>query len=135
MATRSGDIDGMAVLRLAGEIGIEATGHLLNKHSGLAALGGAPDMRDLLADDTDAARFAVDHFVWSVTHQAGALIADMGGVDAVAFTGGIGEHSDEIRRRIMGGLAWLDPLPVHVIAAEEERQIARDALAVIGREG
>ena len=135
MATRSGDIDGMAVLRMAGEIGIAAAGHLLNTDSGLAALGGTPDMRDLLADDSDAARFAVDHFVWSVTHQAGALIADMGGVDAVAFTGGIGENSDEIRQRIMDRLAWLGPLPVHVIAAEEERQIARDALAVIGREG
>ncbi|WP_084861134.1 acetate/propionate family kinase [Salibaculum halophilum] len=135
MATRSGDIDGMAVLRMAEEIGIAAAGHLLNTDSGLAALGGTPDMRDLLADDSDAARFAVDHFVWSVTHQAGALIADMGGVDAVAFTGGIGEHSEEIRRRIMDRLAWVGPLPVHVIAAEEERQIARDALAVIGREG
>jgi len=135
MATRSGDIDGMAVLRLAEEIGIEAAGHLLNKESGLLALGGTSDMRGLLAHESAAARFAVDHFVWSTTHQAGALIADMGGVDAVAFTGGIGENSADIRQRIMDRLAWLGPLPVHVIAAEEERQIARDALAVMGKAG
>lgn len=134
MATRSGDIDGMAVLRMAEEIGIDATGHLLNKHSGLAALGGTSDMRQLLSEDSDRARFAVDHFTWTVTHQAGALIANMGGVDAVAFTGGIGENSKEIRQRIMDRLAWLGPLPVHVILAEEERQIARDALALIQKE-
>jgi acetate kinase len=135
MATRSGDIDGMAVLRMAEDIGIEAAGRVLNKESGLIALGGTSDMRRLLAADSDAARFAVDHFIWSVTHQAGALIADMGGVDAVAFTGGIGENSEDIRQRIMDRLAWLGPLPVHVIPAEEERQIARDALALIGKEG
>ena len=135
MATRSGDIDGMAVLRMAEDIGIEAAGRVLNKESGLIALGGTSDMRRLLAADSDAARFAVDHFIWSVTHQAGALIADMGGVDAVAFTGGIGENSEDIRQRIMDRLAWLGPLPVHVIPAEEERQIARDAVALIGKEG
>ena len=135
MATRSGDIDGMAVLRMAEDIGIEAAGRVLNKESGLIALGGTSDMRRLLAADSDAARFAVDHFIWSVTHQAGALITDLGGVDAVAFTGGIGENSEDIRQRIMDRLAWLGPLPVHVIPAEEERQIARDAVALIGKEG
>ncbi|NBD29591.1 MAG: acetate kinase [Alphaproteobacteria bacterium] len=135
MATRSGDIDGMAVLRMAEDIGIKPAGRVLNKESGLMALGGTPDMRRLLADTSEAARFAVDHFTWSVTHQAGALIADMGGVDAVAFTGGIGENSEEIRQRVMDRLAWLGPLPVHVIPAEEERQIARDAMALIAKEG
>lgn len=133
MATRSGEIDGMAVLRLAEEVGIAEAGRILNKSSGLLGLGGTADMRALLAAGTDAAGFAVDHFVWTVTREAGALIALMGGVDALAFTGGIGENAEEIRTRIEDALAWLGPRPVHVIAAEEERQIARDAFALMAQ--
>ena len=135
MATRSGDIDGMAVLRLAEERGIDEAGRILNKESGLKALGGTSDMRTLLGREDDAARFAVDHFVWSVVHQAGSLIACMGGVDAIAFTGGIGENSDEIRSRIMARLSWLGDVAVHIVPAEEEKQIARDALRLIRGEG
>ena len=51
----------------------------------------------------------------------------MGGVDGVAFTGGIGQNSAEIRDRIMTHLAFLGDIPVHVIKADEERQIALDA--------
>lgn len=131
MATRSGDIDGMAVLRLAEERGIQEAGRLLNKESGLKALGGTSDMRTLLSRTDEEACFAVDHFVWSVVHQAGSLIACMGGVDAVAFTGGIGENSEEIRSRIMARLSWLGDLPIHIVPAEEEKQIARDALRLI----
>ena len=131
MATRSGDIDGMAVLRLAEERGIEEAGRILNRDSGLKALGGTSDMRALLSRDDDEARFAVEHFVWSVVRQAGSLIAAMGGVDAIAFTGGIGENSATMRDRIMDRLAWLGDLPVHVVPAEEEKQIARDALRLI----
>ncbi|MDF0601880.1 acetate kinase [Psychromarinibacter sp. C21-152] len=132
MATRSGDIDGMAVLRLAEETGIEEAGRVLNRDSGLKGLGGTADMRRLLASDAPEARFAVDHFVWTVVEQAGRLIAAMDGVDAVAFTGGIGENAGEIRDRVMARLAWLGELPVHVVPAEEERQIARDAFALMG---
>lgn len=131
MATRSGDIDGMAVLRIAEEHGFKVAAHILNSESGLLGLGGSPDMRSLLASDSDAARFAVDHFVWSVVHQAGSLIASMGGVDAFAFTGGIGENSAEIRDRIMERLDWLGPLPIHIVHAQEEQQIARDAQRLI----
>ncbi len=90
-------------------------------------------MRDLLADDGPAACFAVEHFChWAARHGGSAIVA-MGGVDAVAFTGGIGENAPEIRDRIMAQLAFLGPLPVHVVPAEEERQIARDALRLLER--
>jgi acetate kinase len=56
----------------------------------------------------------------------------MGGVDAVAFTGGIGENAATIRDRITAGLAWAGPVAVHVIKAEEERQIARDCRDILG---
>lgn len=133
MATRSGEIDGMAVLRMAEELGVAEAGRVLNRLSGLRGLAGTADMKTLLDTDSDTARFAVDHFVHTVLREAGAMIALMGGIDAIAFTGGIGENSDVIRGRILDGLAWLGALPVHVVPAEEERQIARDAWRLIGQ--
>ncbi len=133
MGTRTGAIDGMAVLRLAEDHGIAATGKILNSESGLRALGGTSNMAELLDTDTDAARFAVDYFCYWAARHAGSAIVAMGGVDAVAFTGGIGENSGQIRDRIMDHLAFLGKLPVHVIAADEEQQIARDALSLMAQ--
>lgn len=127
MGTRSGTIDGMAVLRLADEMGTKAAATLLNKQSGLMGLAGTNDMRALLVADTDEAKFAVEHFCYWAARHAGSAIVGMGGIDAVAFTGGIGENSSEIRDRIMAHLSFLGEMPVHVVKAQEERQIALDA--------
>ncbi len=127
MGTRSGAIDGMAVLRMAETHGADETSRRLNKHSGLKGLGGSNDMRLLLAADTDDARFAVDHFCYWAARHAGSAMVAMGGVDAVAFTGGIGQNSADIRDRIMAHLAFLGDVPVHVVETQEERQIALDA--------
>ncbi len=131
MGTRSGDIDGAAVLRISAALGEEDTDRMLNRSSGLKALAGDNDMRTLLARQDDAARFAIDHFCYWAARHAGSAIVAMGGVDAVAFTGGIGENANPIRDRIMGHLTCFGSLPVHVIAADEEKQIARDALTLI----
>lgn len=132
MGTRSGNIDANAVLALAARDGIDATADLLNKRSGLRGLsGGTSDMRSLLARADPAAQFAVDHFVYWACRHAGSMIAAMQGLDAVAFTGGIGEHAAPIRTRIMEGLAWAGPVPAHIVAADEERQIAADALRLM----
>ncbi|KAG1713820.1 Acetate kinase [Nymphon striatum] len=128
MGTRSGAIDGMAVLRMAETHGAAEASRLLNKHSGLKGLGGSNDMRLLIAADTDEARFAVDHFCYWAARHAGSAMVAMGGIDAVAFTGGIGQNSANIRDRIMGHLAFLGDIPVHVVKADEERQIALDAV-------
>lgn len=127
MGSRAGDIDANAVLRIAGEIGIEAAGRLLNEESGLRALGRTSDMRALPADS-----LARDHFAYWAIRQAGGLIAAMGGVDAIAFTGGIGENDGEMRDRITNGLRWTGSVPVHVVPADEERQIARDTAGILG---
>ena len=134
MGTRSGSIDGMAVLRLARDHGIDEAGDILNSQSGLLALAGTSNMAQLLETDSDAARFAIAHFCYWAARHAGSAIVAMGGVDAVAFTGGIGENAGEIRDRIMDHLAFLGKVPVHVIAADEEKQIARDALAVAAQD-
>lgn len=131
MGSRAGSIDGMAVLRMAVDHGIDHASHILNHDSGLRALGGTHDMAQLLALDTDQARFAVEHFCYWAARQAGSAIVAMGGLDAIAFTGGIGENAAAVRDRIMGHLACFGIVPVYVVPAEEERQIARDALSLM----
>ena len=132
MGTRSGDIDGAAVLRISDALGESETDRMLNKNSGLKALAGDNNMKTLLDRDDDAAKFAVDHFCYWAARHAGSAIVAMGGVDAVAFTGGIGENAPAIRDQIMGHLACFGTPTVHVIAADEEKAIARDALSVMG---
>lgn len=131
MGTRSGDIDGAAVLRMSKSLGEDETDRMLNKNSGLQALAGDNNMKTLLERSDDAAKFAVDHFCYWAARHAGSAIVAMGGVDAVAFTGGIGENAAPIRDRIMEHLACFGDVPVHVVVADEEKQIARDALALI----
>lgn len=152
MGTRSGTIDGNAVLRLAAEDGIEATHDLLNCQSGLRGLsGGLSDMRALIEADTPASRFAIAHFCYWAVRHAGSLIAAMEGLDAVAFTGGIGENAAPIRARICRGLGWLgltldedanaegrtrlhaaaSAVACWIVPAQEERRMAADALAVL----
>lgn len=152
MGTRAGAIDGNAVLRLAEEFGIDGAKQILNRESGLLGLGGASDMRALHAADTDRARFAIDHFTYWATRHAGSLIAAMGGLDAIAFTGGIGENDPAIRARICEGLSYMgaaiDPaanssgatrlhaptssVAIWIVAAAEEYQIAFDAVGLLG---
>ncbi|MCC5975368.1 MAG: acetate kinase [Rubellimicrobium sp.] len=136
MGTRTGSIDGMAVLQLARDHGIDGAEALLNRQSGLQALAGTNDMRVILeraeAGEAEAA-FAVDHYCYWAIRHAGSAIAAMGGLDAIAFTGGIGENAAPVRDRITAGLRWAGDVPVHVIPAAEERQIARDALLLLDR--
>jgi acetate kinase len=132
MGTRSGDIDGAAVLRMSAALGEDEADRLLNKNSGLKALAGDNNMKTLLDRDDDAAKFAVEHFCYWAARHAGSAIVAMGGLDAVAFTGGIGENAAPIRDRIMEHLACFGTPIVHVIAADEEKAIARDALSLMG---
>ncbi|MEJ6402805.1 acetate/propionate family kinase [Yoonia sp. 2307UL14-13] len=131
MGTRSGDIDGAAVLRMSKSLGEDETDRMLNKNSGLKALAGDNNMKTLLERDDDAAKFAIEHFCYWAARNAGSAIVAMGGLDAVAFTGGIGENAAPIRDRIMEHLECFGEVPLHVIEADEEKQIARDALALI----
>ncbi|MFC6686974.1 acetate/propionate family kinase [Jhaorihella thermophila] len=152
MGTRSGGIDANAVLRLVEENGLERTKAILNHESGLLGLsGGKSDMRNLMLDPSADSAFAVEHFCyWSLRH-AGSLIAALEGLDAIAFTGGIGENAVGVRARILRGLEWIgvrmDPdanhrggprlhadtskVAVWVVPAEEERMIAADALSLM----
>jgi acetate kinase len=110
MGTRCGQLDPAVVLYLLRARGMtaDAIDDLLNRQSGLLGLSGvSSDMRDLLASDKPAAREAVDYFVYRVTREVGALAAALGGLDALVFTAGIGEHAAAVRARVCRGLAWL----------------------------
>lgn len=108
MGTRSGDVDPAIVLHLARELGIDEAETLLNKSSGLLGLSGlSHDMRDLLkaADEGNAAAaMAVKVFTRRARKAVGALASAMGGLDAIVFTGGIGENSARVRAEICDGL-------------------------------
>ena len=128
MGTRSGDIDPSLVDYLVHKEGMSLAevDALLNKHSGLLGISGLTgDMRELLAEEAEhddrRARLAIDMFCLRVKHYLGAYLAEMGGADAVVFSGGIGENAPEVRRRICAGLEWLG------LAIDEQRNAALDA--------
>jgi acetate kinase len=114
MSTRCGAIDPGLVLELVREKGHEEVAGLLNKRSGLLGVSGiSGDMRELEASQDPRAKEAIDLFVYRILREMGSLFAALGGLDALVFTAGIGEHSAMVRRQICDGLAWagakLDP--------------------------
>lgn len=155
MGTRTGSIDGNAVLRLAEVHGVAGAGRILNREGGLLALGGASDVRALHGADHPEARFALQHFAYWAVRHAGSMVAAMGGLDAVVFTGGIGENDPWMRAEILSGLAFLgvssdsnanarnesmlhdatSRVAIRIVPADEERQIALEAQGLMAREG
>lgn len=148
MGTRSGDIDPAAVLRMAAEDGssVASVEAMLMRDSGLRALAGTDDMRRIEARDADGdpeAQAALAMFCYRIRKYIGAYIAALGGVDAIVFTGGIGENSAMVRTRACEGLATFGiaidetanrsgefavhsgTVPVLVVPADEERAMAR----------
>ena len=110
MGTRPGALDPGVVLYLFQGLGMSAqeVETVLYKRSGLLGISGiSNDMRDLLASDAASARLAIDYFVYRAAREIGALAAVLGGLDAIVFTAGIGEHSAEVRGRICEASAWL----------------------------
>ncbi len=112
MATRAGDMDPTAVLYLGQKLGKNPTDleNYLNTECGLLGLSGkSSDIRDLIkVEKTDAdAKLALEKFVISVKKYIGAFSAQMGGVDAIVFSGTIGERSFIMRGRILSGLEYM----------------------------
>lgn len=110
MGTRPGAVDPGVILYLFQGLGlsVKEVETILYKKSGLLGISGVSnDMRDLLESSEASARLAVDYFVYRVAQEVGALAAVLGGLDALVFTAGIGEHSPDIRRRICEACAWL----------------------------
>jgi acetate kinase len=110
MGTRCGNLDPGVVLHLMETKGLTVKDmtRILYKESGLLGVSGiSQDMRTLLASDKPEAREAVELFCYRIARELGSLAAAAGGVDAVVFTGGIGEHAAEVRRRVCLQSEWL----------------------------
>ena len=154
MGTRAGALDPGVVLYLLDELGMGAREleKLLYHRSGLLGVSGvSSDMRALLSRDDEQSRFAIDLFCYRAGRELGSLAAALGGIDAIVFTGGIGEHAAPIRARICRDAAWLGVAPdeaanaaggprisargsrvsAWVIATDEEAMIARHTLAAL----
>lgn len=154
MGTRPGQLDPGIVLHLIMQRGMspEAVSYLLYHDAGLKGLSGiSGDMRDLHESADPAAAFAIDHFVHRCALNVGSLAMALGGLDAVVFTAGIGEHDADIRARIVDRIAWLgaaidpaanaahaqristaaSPIAIHVVPTDEELMIARHTFRLI----
>jgi len=110
MGTRCGALDPGVVLYLMQSRGMDAAAieKLLYQESGLLGVSGiSPDMRTLLASNEASARTAIDLYAYRIGRELGSLAAALGGVDALVFTAGVGEHSAEIRARVCRDAAWL----------------------------
>jgi acetate kinase len=110
MGTRCGSIDPGVLLYLMDHHGMDVRDleQLLYHESGLLGVSGiSSDMRTLLASDDPNAQEAIELFVYRVGREIGSLVAAMGGIDALIFTGGIGEHSAVIRAKACRQAAWL----------------------------
>jgi acetate kinase len=155
MGTRCGNLDPGVVLHLIEQKGLLPTevSDLLYKHSGLLGVSGlSSDLRELLDSDAPSAKEAIELFVYRAVRELGSLVAALGGLDALVFTAGIGEHSTEIRQRICLQSQWLgieldqqanaqhgpritaadSPVSVWVIPTNEESVIAEAVQQVLG---
>jgi acetate kinase len=157
MGTRSGDLDPGVLIYLMREKGFDAGAleDMVDHRAGLLGISGvAGDMRRLhehAATDADA-RLAVEMFCYSVRKQLAAMTAVLGGVDAIVFTGGIGENDADVRAAVCAGLTWVgirldearnrcgnvgrisdssSSCAVHVLASQEDEQIARHTAALL----
>lgn len=153
MGTRSGSLDPAIALWLAGREGVQRAGELLNRASGLLGLSGlSGDVRDLhrARQEGDArAELALRIMVYRVCQQVGAYVATLGGIDALIFTGGVGENDPWTRAEVLRGLGAfgfrLDEAANRrgeqcvsvgspralVIPTDEEGEIARQTLACL----
>ncbi|MFV0371853.1 MAG: acetate/propionate family kinase [Azonexus sp.] len=110
MGTRCGNLDPGLILHLmeSKKLSVKDMTRILYKESGLLGVSGiSQDMRTLLASDKPEAHEAVELFCYRIARELGSLTAAAGGLDAVVFTGGIGEHAAEVRRRVCLQAAWL----------------------------
>ena len=158
MGTRSGDVDPAVLIHLHRQAGLDFDDldTLLNRRSGLLGLAGSGDLRDVqaaAAHGDEKAEAALAVYRHRIRRYIGAYLVHLGGLDAVVFTAGVGEHDSLMRRRTLRGLEFLgisvdpdrnevrstgaryispngSPVSVLVVPTNEELEIARQTAAV-----
>ncbi len=129
MGTRCGAIDAGVIFYMIRHLGLPPgeVERILYEESGLKGLSGLTnDVKALSDSDDERAAFALDYFCFKTAQHVAAMAVSLGGMDALVFTGGIGENAPGIRTRILEQLSFLPPFETHVIATDEEREMARD---------
>ena len=96
----------------------------------LGVSGISQDMRELLASDKPEAAEAVELFCYRIVREIGSLAASIGGIDALVFTGGIGEHAAEIRRRVCSRISWFGATLDEAANAADQLRISTPASGV-----
>ena len=129
MATRSGSVDPGALLHVlrTGRLDVEALARELEHESGLLGLGGSTDPRELEGS------LALDVYVHRIAAAVAAMSASLGGVDAIAFTGGVGEGSEAVRSGVVARVRFLGSFAVEVVPAREELVIARHVEGLVAQ--
>jgi acetate kinase len=162
MGSRSGDLDPAVILHIMGreELSLHEANTLLNKHSGMIGISGvSSDMREIIEEmehGAYSAKLAFRVYCYRIKKYIGAYAAAMGGLDAIAFTGGIGENAMQVRAEVLKGLEFLginldkrrnnaaagkeaiisakdSQVTVAVVPTNEELVIAVDTAAIVGR--
>lgn len=154
MGTRSGSLDPALVLHIGKTFNLsyDALGKILNKESGLLGISGHSDMRDLHESSEDSkSKLAMDMFTDRITHFIGAYVAELGGVDGIIFTAGIGENAHYIRKKVLENFEYIglkidnkknernefiisskdSKIGVFVIETNEELQIALETKKIL----
>jgi acetate kinase len=156
MATRSGALDPGLILWLEEHMGMPPSelASTLEHRSGLVGLAGSDDMKAILERDDEDAQLAVEVYVHRLRREIAAMVASLGGLDVLVFTGGVGERAAAIRARAANGLGFLgveiDPrrnddaqpdadigagaVRIFVIAAREDLEIARGVRSALALE-
>jgi acetate kinase len=134
MGTRSGDIDAEIVLYLQRELGksLKEVEHILNKESGLLGICGENDLREIVLREDERAKLALNIMVRRIQKYIGAYMVLLEHIDAIVFSGGIGENSKEIRDAVMDN-AMLKNIKMLVIKTDEELEIANECYRLINR--
>ena len=157
-ASRTGDVDAYLIPYLMKQgLTLEEIFEGLGKNGGMKGLSGTSgDLRDVdaaMRAGSERAKLAMDVYVASILRYIGAYAMELGGVDALAFTGGIGENYAPLRRRVMAAMAWLGVIPddesnengagerlisapesrvaVHVIPADEEFMVVNETYRLL----
>ena len=132
MGTRSGDIDPAIIIHMQRELGLsfDEVDKLLNKQSGLLGICGENDVRSIVDSDDEKAKLALEMMTRRIKKYIGSYMALLGRVDAIIFTGGIGENSEYIRDKAIRNIN-LNNIKILVVKTDEELEIARECIRIL----
>jgi acetate kinase len=132
MATRAGSVDpGALLFLLRNGVDVSELDHALEHESGLTGLAGTGDVRALERDSSANAVLALEIYTYRIAQAVASMAAALGGLDALAFTGGVGENSAAVRDAVCARLGLLGSFDVHVVPAREDLVIAQAVRTVI----